>query len=113
MRLLFYVSSGGRRYVEDFISGLEDRLQAAVVVALDQIRVLGIGAPGVSFRQIKGKLWEIRVQAGGAARLFYVIRAPEDREQELILLHAYLKQTQKAPKREIAVAISRMKEILG
>lgn len=62
----------------------------------------------MSLRQIRGKLWEIRVQAGSAARVLYVLRAVE----EMVLLHAYRKQSQKAPTREIAIAESRMKEVL-
>lgn len=59
-------------------------------------------------RQIQGKLWEVRVQAGAAARVFYVLRT----EDEMVLLHAYQKQSQKAPAREIEIATRRMMEVL-
>jgi phage-related protein len=81
-------------------------LRAAIVDAFDQ---LSRDAPGVSLRQIRGRLWEIRVSAGTAARIFYcAIEAGET----CILLHAYRKQTQKAPAREIAVAERRLREVL-
>ena len=132
MRVFFYTTPSGRRPVEEFIQQLPFRLQASILLALERVEEEGLDAPGVSFRQIRDKLWEIRIRAGGAARIFYVVRreknldrvdAPEvdlillhavdAPEVDLILLHAYLKKTQKAPPREIQTAERRMKEVLG
>ena len=114
-----YTTPSGRRPVEEFIQQLPFRLQASILLALERVEEEGLDAPGVSFRQIRDKLWEIRIRAGGAARIFYVVRREKnlDRvdapEVDLILLHAYLKKTQKAPPREIQTAERRMKEVLG
>jgi len=108
MRVLYYKSPSGRVPVADFIREQEPRLRAAILDALDLIREAGLGAAGVSFRQIRGKLWEIRVHAGGPVRIFYVVRTAE----EMILLHGYRKQSQRAPVREIEVAERRMQEVL-
>ena len=119
MRVFFYTTPSGRRPVEEFIQQLPFRLQASILLALERVEEEGLDAPGVSFRQIRDKLWEIRIRAGGAARIFYVVRREKnlDRvdapEVDLILLHAYLKKTQKAPPREIQTAERRMKEVLG
>jgi phage-related protein len=100
---------------------LPARLQATVLRSLELIEEHGLDAPGVSFRQIRGKLWEIRVTSGGAARMFYVVVAgPRDParpevvpEADLILLHEYLKKSQKAPAKEIALASKRLLEVAG
>lgn len=71
--------------------------------ALRQVERHGFDTVGVSFRQLEGKLWEIKV---GAIRILYtVLSGPE-----LVLLHLYRKQGQKMPLDEKAVALRRMKE---
>ena len=55
-------------------------------------------------RQIQGKLWELKFSMD---RVFYcVITGPD-----LVLLHAYKKQGQRAPPDEIKLAKKRMKEV--
>jgi phage-related protein len=52
---------------------------------------------------IEGPLWELRA---GAGRLFCFM----DTGERFILLHAYRKKSQKAPRREIDTALRRMRE---
>jgi phage-related protein len=108
VRVLYYATAAGRSPVEAFIREQPARLRAAILDALQAIVDTGIETSGVSFRQVRGKLWEIRIQSGSAARLFYVLRTAN----EMVLLHAYRKQSQKAPTREIETAERRMKEVL-
>jgi phage-related protein len=77
-----------------------------VFEALDQIERHGFDAVRVQFRQIEGKLWEIKVSS---QRILYVVIERE----ELVLLHAYKKQGQKLPIHERDVAMRRMKELLS
>lgn len=58
-----------------------------------------------SMRQIRGKLWELRISR---TRIFYVVVVGDT----MVLLHAYKKQGQKAPTREIETATRRMAEVL-
>ena len=77
---------------------------------LKGIQENGTDAIGVEFRQIDGKLWELKIKIHGKHhRIFYVVL----KGNEMILLHAYLKKTQKAPIREIEVAKKRMKSAIG
>lgn len=108
MKIFYYATAAGRSPVETFIGEQPPRLRAAILDALQAIRDSGVEASGVSLRQIRGKLWEIRIQAGDAARVFYILRTAE----EMILLHSYQKKSQKAPAREIETAERRMKEVL-
>src|SRR3954469_21215729 len=57
-------------------------------------------------RHIDGKLWELKITRH---RIFYVIIVGP----VMVLLHAYKKQGQKAPSRELDVGRKRMKEVLG
>ena len=73
-----------------------------------QFENMGWHAPGVRFKEIKGKLWEFHVQAGASHRIFYVVVTGP----MMVLLHSYKKQKQKAPVKEIEIAERRMKEVL-
>jgi phage-related protein len=66
----------------------------------------GLDAVRVQFRQIDGKVWEVKI---GSHRIFYVMIDKE----EIVLLHAYKKQGQKLPVKERDIAIRRMKELLS
>ena len=108
MQIIFYRKPSGQEPVREYVSGLPLRDRAAAADALDAIREHGLHAPGVRFKQIRGKLWEFYVEAGASHRIFYVvITGPM-----MVLLHSYKKQSQKAPAREIKIAEHRMKEVL-
>lgn len=126
MRVRFYVTASGRSPVEEFISLLPERLRAAILVSLEKVIEFGFQARGLSFRKIEGKLWELRIQSGGSVRLFYIVLPEyEERTQKgtittgqppavgevMIVLHAYQKQTQRAPIHELDVARKRLKEV--
>ena len=106
MRIAYYQTGRGHRPVEEYILSLPWRDQAAVEAALRLLTAHGLGAPGLVCRAIAGKLWELKV---GPHRIFYVVVVGP----EMVLLHAYRKQSKKAPKRELDLARQRMKEVLG
>ena len=55
-------------------------------------------------KPIQGKLWELRP---GGIRLFYFAYI----ENQFVIFHGYRKQSQKAPGREIEIALCRMEEL--
>lgn len=60
-------------------------------------------------RSIGSGLFEIRIKGKeGIARALYCCLAGK----ELVILNAFVKKTQKTPKKEIALARKRMKEVL-
>ena len=105
MRLRYYTTPRGDRPVATYIEGLSRADQAVMAVALTEIAERGFVGRGVTFRQIEGKLWEVRI---GPHRVFYVLLPQE----EMVLLHAYRKQTQKGPARQLEIARRRMQEVL-
>jgi phage-related protein len=105
MRLRYDTTPRGERPVAAYIEGLSRADQAGMAAALTEISERGFEASGVTFRQIEGKLWEVRI---GPHRVFCVLL----RQEEMVLLHAYRKQTQKAPARQLEIARRRMQEVL-
>jgi phage-related protein len=60
-------------------------------------------------KHLDGKLWELRAKAGeGIARGIYV--AVQGRR--VVVLHAFVKKTEKTPTRALATARARMAEVL-
>lgn len=104
MLVRFYETASGQQPVRKYLARLESNERAEVAEALDAIERHGMDE--VETRQIEGKLWEIKVSRH---RVFYVILLGP----EMVLLHAYKKQGQKAPKREVATARKRMKDLLS
>jgi phage-related protein len=108
MKILFYTNARGRSPVYEIIKKLqaEDRLR--IFACLKSIEELGLDCPRVQFRQIKGKLWEIKIKTKHSGyRIFYVTV----KQSVMVLLHVYQKQSQKAPKKEIEIATKRMLEV--
>ena len=108
MRVKFYETVSGRCPVLDYVDKQPVRVQARILEALSSIEESGLKASRVTFKQIKGKLWEIKIRFGGAHRIFYVMAD----KKTLVLLHAFLKKTNKTPQREIETAMTRMAEII-
>jgi phage-related protein len=106
MRVRFYRTASGRVPVAEFLAGLPSGRAEDVYAALLDLNQNGLEGASVVARHIDGKLWELKFAMD---RIFYVvIRGPE-----MVLLHAYKKQGQKAPKTEIETATRRMREVLA
>jgi phage-related protein len=105
MEIAYYQTSRGDRPVEEYILALPAREQAAVEAVLLLLAAHGFSAPGIICRHIEGKLWELKV---GPHRILYIVMVGP----EMVLLHAFKKQSRKTPKKELDLARTRMKEVL-
>lgn len=103
---VYYRDSGGHEPVREFVDGLEDEEQVAVLNQVDRLNLLSDELPHLPFphsSQVDGELRELRCHYG---RTHYrVLYRRSDRL--LILLHAFAKRTKKLPEREIQVARDR------
>jgi phage-related protein len=59
-------------------------------------------------RALRGGLWEVRSDIGGGrtARVIFCVAG-----RRMVLLHAFVKKTQKTPDRDLQLALERKKEI--
>ncbi len=109
MKVRFYQKDNGKQPVAEFLQELPTDDRARIVACLQNVEKLGFDSPRVIFRQIRGQLWEIKIKTHRSGyRLFYVCV----KGSRIVLLHAYKKQSQKAPRKEIEVAEKRMLEVL-
>ena len=103
----FFESDTGRAPVRDWLLSLspEDRKSIG-----DDIRTAEFGWPiGMPLcRSIKDRkgLWEIRsnLSDGRISRVFFCVH-----DGSMVLLHGFIKKTQKAPERELDIAKIRMR----
>ena len=103
----FFETELGRMPVREWLLELppEDRK-----IVGDEIRTAEFGWPvGMPLcRALKGHkgLWEVRINLSGGriARVFFCAH-----EGNMVLLHGFIKKSQKTPANELAIAVKRMK----
>jgi len=109
MEILFFEQSSGASPISRFIDAQPKQDQAVIVAVLSAIEEEGLSAKGAFFRQLSGKLWEIKIKAPSGGYRFLSITL---NRETMIILHGFKKKTQKTPLKEIKLATKRLKEVL-
>jgi len=96
--------------VDSEIEALPPGLQARLVRLLEMIETVGLEnlrEPHV--KHVEGKLWELRAKASeGIARGLYVTLSG----RRVVVLHVFVKKTQRLPGTALAIARKRMQQVL-
>lgn len=101
----FFATTSGSEPVREFLMELSDDDRRTVGIQIAKIEFgWPIGMPVC--RLLRDNLYEVRVNIS-SGRIVRVLFTPFD--GEAILLHAFIKKTQKTPVKEIDVAIKRKK----
>ena len=108
-----YEKVDGKIPVLDFILSLNPKQQAKIYREIDLLEKFGneLHYPHVDI--IEGKkyknLWELRIEfASNIFRIFYFL----SQNNNVVLLHGIVKKKQKTPKKDLDIALERMKEYL-
>jgi phage-related protein len=106
-RIAFYEDTRGRNPVQEYLDQLPVQEQAEAEEAFSLLREFGILLGMPHARPVTGHspLWELRP---GANRIFYFAYTG----RQFVMLHAFRKQGQKTPKREIRLAEKRLAQFL-
>jgi phage-related protein len=107
--LFFWRTPSGRQVVRDWLREMSPSDRAVIGTDLRTLQFgWPIGMPLV--RPMSGGLWELRssLPSRREARLLF---AADD--GTLVVLHGFIKKTQKTPPGELALAQKRMKEMTG
>lgn len=95
--------------VDAELDALPISLKARLARIVDLIETVGleyVHEPHVA--HLEGKLWELRAKAkDGIARAIYVTAAGK----RVVILHVFMKKTQKTPARVLELARRRMREV--
>jgi len=102
----FYKSTSGDEPARDWLKSLPG---AAKRILGEDIATVQYGWPvGMPLvRKMEPNLWELRSRVHeGIARTFFTMH-----DDELVLLHGFVKKSRKTPENELQVARKRMKEV--
>jgi len=108
--IVFFTLPSGKKPVREYIKGAEKDVRGRLLAAIDVLREEGFLTEPRS-KSIAGvsKLRELRIKhARGISRILYLVESGP----RFILLHGFTKKTPKTPKKEIDIAVSRMKQYL-
>lgn len=90
--------------VDDFIVSLEEHTQSKVFRLLDMLRNLGHELRLPYSRQITKGLFELRIRGVQEVRLIYMFF-----NEGVMVLHGFVKKSQKIPQGELELAVKRKK----
>jgi phage-related protein len=94
--------------VQNDILNLPVPLLARYLKSTDMMLIYGSNLGRPHTKSLGGGLFELRLKGkDGIARVFYCTQI----NQKIIMLHSYVKKSQKIPKNVLQVALSRLKEI--
>ena len=94
--------------VEEEVLALPDTLAARYIVLTRRIVSLGPNLGEPHTQAFGGGLFELRIKGQeGITRVFFCTLTG----RRIVMLHSFVKKTQKTPPREIKIAESRMKEV--
>jgi phage-related protein len=105
----FYRSDAGREPVREWLKGLPSADRRILGEDIKDVEFAWpLGLPLV--RPLGRELWEVRstLTQGRIARVIFCLS-----EGHMVLLHGFIKKTRKTPRREIELALKRMKGEVG
>ncbi|MBK5930538.1 type II toxin-antitoxin system RelE/ParE family toxin [Halochromatium salexigens] len=107
VQVVFYKTGSGREPVREWLKQLEQEDRKRVGADLQTLEYgWPIGMPVCRPISSHKGLWEVRsnLTSGKIARVLFCLSGGR-----LVLLHAYIKKTQKSPEKDLSVAVKRMK----
>jgi phage-related protein len=95
--------------VDAELEALPDSLRARLLRVMEMVESIGleqVREPHV--KHVEGKIWELRAKASeGIARGLYVAASG----RRVVVLHVFVKKTQKTPRAALNIARERMKQV--
>ncbi len=98
----YQINTGAK--VSEFVESLDKAKRARVDRLYDLFELYGRYLPSKYLKKIAKEVWELRP---GDVRLFMTIRGNTG-----FVVHGIFKKTQKTPKRDLDLAIKRIKELI-
>lgn len=105
----FYRDMTGKEPTKDFLDSLSESARAKVVKSIEMLVEYGVLLKEPYTRQIRGKIRELRIKDNqGAIRVLYFTYTGK----RFILLHGFIKKTEKTPAQDIELAEKRMNDFI-
>ncbi len=105
--IIYYQSPAKETSVYDFINNLSPIAQSKISNTFDLLIEFNIRLGKPHIKKLTGtELWELRILGSDNIRIFYVAIFGK----KFLLLHGFIKKKQKTNKRDIKIAMNRLKE---
>ena len=109
IEVLFYKTPGGKEPVREWMLQLDKDDRYIMGVDLKTVEFgWPLGMPLVRSMKNYDRLWEVRSNISGnrIARVLFTVH-----DARMVLLHGFIKKTQKTPKSDLDLADDRMREV--
>lgn len=104
--IYYYISKSGENPVKKFIDSLSNKQKAKIFRLFQTYQDYGLRSIIPHTKKIaRTKLWEVRIQGRDNIRILYIVKT----QSALLVLHGFMKKTQKTPNKEKAIALERYK----
>ena len=109
-KVVYYVSPSGDNPVSDFLDSLDQQTQSKLLRVVTNIEEYGLLTVIPHIKKLSGTpFWEIRILGKSNARIIYVVPTKDS----ILLLHGFIKKTDKTPTKELEIANNRYKLYLS
>ncbi len=106
-KVIYYTNTTGENPAEKFLDSLQKLDKAKIMRILRYIEIYGLITVLPHVKKLTGTpLWEIRILGKTSIRIVYITL----QEDAILLVHGFLKKTQKTPSKEIGLALSRIQD---
>lgn len=103
----FFTTARGDSPVKIFLDNLDEPVHAKAIKTIELLQVHGPGLPPPYSKKLSSGLFELRTSGQIAVRILYT-----NHLGVYYLLHAFKKQTQKTPLKEIQTALDRKAKLI-
>lgn len=104
--VIYYETIEGVEVVENEMKDFGPKIFARILRTVNMLEEFGLELAGDYIKHVKEKVWELRVSK---YRVLYFAFTGK----RFILLRAFMKTTDKTPRREIKIAEERMEDYIG
>ena len=105
----YYQTDDGESPIEEWLDSLNEKVRAKIFRNFDLLEKFALQLKEPYIKPLEDKLYEIRAKdTSGIYRVIYFAHTGK----QFIMLNGFTKKTQKTPRKEIALAKHRMKEII-
>lgn len=104
--MLTYETSRGKKPVDEFIKKQQPQARSKIIHNVRLLRQYGnrLGMPHA--KMLGGGIYELRIRGKEELRVFYFFK-----RKTIYLLHAFKKQTQQTPQKDLDLTRLRMREL--
>jgi phage-related protein len=103
----YYLSPSGVNPVKNFLDSLSVKQQVKVLRIFQYLEEFGPTLAIPHLKKVSGTpLWEVRILGRDNIRLLYFVA----KKDYILVLHGFIKKSGKTPKKELNVALNRLKD---